>query len=174
MPVSPLFHTNMASLKSAVRLTGAGSDDALAIIDRIVQEVRYGFYNKLGDTRINEILGFSVEDNPTTSGPLTRLLAIQVETLWVKMRLFEELPTLFMDSSGDTEQIWNQEGLTREASARDVRENVSAMQDRLNQMLDDLEGSADPGSAEVFLLEPEPENVKKPRSTMFPYNRIDY
>lgn len=167
MAVEPLFHADMDSLKSDLRLTGAALADTLSIIDRVVQEVRYGFYDKLGQTRVAEILGFAIEENPTTTDPLTRLLAVNCETQWVKWRLFEELPVLFMDSSGETEQIWNLEGLTREASSRDLRSVAAILENRVRDMLDDLAGTGDSGESEVTLLEPS-ETPPRPGDTIFP------
>lgn len=167
MAVEPVFHKTMEDLKAALRLTGATQPDTITIVERVTQEVRVGFYEKLGETRVTEILSFAVEENPTSADPLTRLKAINTETCWVKWRLIHELPVLFMDSSGNVDQAWNEEGLTREASARDLKALAKALEAKVLDALEDLAGVGDSGSARVFTIEPET-TPPRPFESLYP------
>lgn len=167
MAIEPLFVSSIAALKSGLRLTGATQPDTSAIIDRIVQEVRVGFYDSLGALRISEILAMPVEENPTSASALTRLKAIGVEICWVKLRLLYELPVLFMDSSGQTAQVWNEEGLTRQGAGRDLEDLKEHLQEKVDNGLSELAGGDAPaGKVQAHLLGPET-TPPRPRESVF-------
>ena len=113
-PISPLFVSNTESLRARLRLTGAAAGDALAIIDQAILKVRIGFYSRLPEFRIAALLETESVPNPSNKAEILRCLAEQTEVAWVRHTLMQELPTLFIDGSGSTQHIWNQEGMTRE------------------------------------------------------------
>lgn len=132
--VTPLFVESMVDLKSRLRLSGAAAEDALEIIDFTVQRVRVGFYSRLSASRIDAIRDTSPVLNPTTREETIRTLAIATEIAWCRLILMTELPQLYIDGSGNTQKIWNEEGLTREGVPNKEKE----MQRLWNQILDAL------------------------------------
>lgn len=168
MAVEALFHVTIEELKTAVRLGSANQAGTVATFERAVQEVRLEFYQRLGSARIDQLRSFAVEDNPTDSNGLARLKAITAETIWVKLKLIYELPMLFMDSSGQVEEVWNEESLTRDAGSLNLSQLESKLKERLFEILEDLEGNADQGSAQVTLIEPD-DTPPRPGDTVNTY-----
>lgn len=147
MAVAPLFVLDMATLKAALRLSGAAATDASAIINMAVKTVRVKFYQELGGSRVAAILAMSRSDTPSTDDEVMRGTAESCEALWVKHRLLQDLPTVFMDGSGSVQQQWNEEGLLRDASpanmaifSEKVYKEVQAMLDYLRGDEEDTEG----------------------------------
>jgi len=163
MAVAPLFVASMAALKASLQLTNATQADTLAVIDRVVSEVRVGFYDKLGSSLVSRIVGYSVTENPTSTNEILRLKASNIETCWVKMRLLEELPVLFMDASNSVSQEWNEEGLTRNAASREIRKLIDSLRTKVNRGLGDLAG----GGANISVIGPE-DTPPRPGETIFP------
>lgn len=147
MAVAPLFVSNMTALKSALKLSGSTQTDTATIIDRAVQEVRLGFFDHLGSTRVTEIGTYSSTDNPSSTEEIARVKAETAEILWVKSKLLRDLPSLFMDSSGNTDQVWNEEGLTREANDREIKDKIASLEEQVFNLLGSLAGSENVGTA---------------------------
>lgn len=139
MAVAPLFNTSMATLKAKLRLTGAAQPDALAVIEDAVSQVRIGFYDFVGPDRINAILATPLNDAPTSTEQIIRSKAAVIETKWARMILLRVMPMLFMDASGDTGRVWNEEELTREAGAANEKE-LARLQEEIDRGLADLRG----------------------------------
>lgn len=152
MAVEPLFVEDMPALKAAMRLTGAVSPDALAMIDIAVQEVRFGFYKALEADRVAELLAITFAENPTSEDGLLRMLANTVEVAWVKMLLMRAMPVLFMDTSSSTQQIWNQEGLTRNMN---TMAEIKALMASVDQGLIDLGGAILPSRGRAVTIGPD-------------------
>lgn len=156
--IAPLFVTDMATLKSRLRLSGAAQPDALAVIDECVERVRVGFYDALGVTRITDIKATAYGANATTAAGILRTKAANTEIKWVKACLLRELPTLFMDSSGATQEAWNEEGLTRTRSSKSIETEIKALTQDILAALSDLSGDDDSTSiVQVFNSEPDDE-----------------
>jgi hypothetical protein len=165
MATAPLFNT-LEVLKAGLRLSGATQPDFDAILDRTLLEVRVGFYDKLGESLISSILTTTLVASPTTPAQIARTKASIVEVLWAKYFLLLELPTMFMDSSGQAEQVWNQEGLIRESTTsktNKLREDLSA---RIDMMLDELSGIATTGGVRATTIEPGPPDPLRPRESI--------
>lgn len=172
MPATPLFVADLDALKSELRLTGSSSEDAATIIDRAVQEVRVGFYEALGASRVTQLVGYSATLTPTTDDELARSKATSIEVLWTKARLLRSLPSLFMDASGQVDQIWNEEGLTREASSREIDRAIEKIMAEVRAGLDDLDGTVNEGSFHVDVIGPT-DRQHRPGETAFPYTGSD-
>ena len=72
MAVAPLFIADLAALKARLRLSGMGSADAAAQVDQAIEDVRLGFYDRLGKTRVDEILAVAYVENATTTAARVR------------------------------------------------------------------------------------------------------
>lgn len=137
LDVEPLF-LSMDDLKARLRLSGAASTDALAIIDSAVQKVRAGFMGVVTQSRINQILNTLPVPNATTREEAIRNLATATEVLWVRYILMQELPQLWIDGSGNSSFIWNQEGLTREGvfdTSKEKQKLWKQIQEMLQQLI---------------------------------------
>lgn len=167
MAIEPVFNTTVDSIRQRLKLSGATQSDTITAIEQAVREVRVGLYEELGSARVDEILTFSSTDNPTTNEELVRARAEQTEVAWVKLILVRELPVIFMDSSGNTSQIWNEESLTRDASSADLNELAKVLESRVHKGLEDLVGSFEPGQGAVDLIGPS-STPPRPGSTVFP------
>ncbi len=140
MAIEPLFMADRAALVAELRLTGSQNGDAPAIIDGTIQEVRIGFYDCLGATRVDKIKAFVTAENPATDDELTRVRAEKTEVMWVRMFLLTRLPNFFLDSSGDTPQAFNEEGLTREPRPDSRGRELSRLNAEILKRLDALRG----------------------------------
>ena len=130
MAVEPLFVADKDTLKSRLRLSGAAQTDALAQIDQAIEDVRVGFYDDaqgLGVSRVTALLAISYEENATTAEALLRTRANNLEVSWVRLLLMRRLPTLFMDASGNSLDVWNEEPLTRKAG-RSLRDEIARLE----------------------------------------------
>lgn len=130
----------MTTLKAALRLSGASATDASAIIDMAVKTVRVKFYQELGNSRVAAIVAMPHSDNPSTDDEVMRGTAEACETLWVKYRLLQDLPTVFMDGSASVQQQWNEEGLLRDASPANMAVFSDKIYKEVQAMLDYLRG----------------------------------
>lgn len=167
MPVTPLFFDDVDALKTELRLSGSTQTDTAAIIERAIKEVRVGFYDNLGTERMAQLLALTVEDSPTSSEGILALKAQNAEVLWTRLKLFQVLPTLFMDSSGNTAQIWNEEGVLRDSTPSEINRQIKRMETDLLTMLEDLDGSSSEGISHVSCIGPT-ETPKKPGQSVFP------
>lgn len=158
MAVAPLFIASTAELKSLLRLSGAASSDVLKILDAAIKRARLQFYQRLTAPRITYILSFNTTDAPTTDGEYLREMANQQETLLVRYQLLITLPLRFLDGSGDSQQVWNDEAPFRDTSPDDREKELSRMDDEIEANFTFLEGSSDvPAGATIhgFMLEPD-------------------
>ena len=159
MAIEPLFVVDMDTLKSRLRLTGASQADALAQIDQAVEDVRVGIYDDeqgLGVARVTELLAISYAENAATANELLRTRANNLEVTWVRLFLMRRLPTLFMDASGESLEVWNEEPLVRKAG-RDLRKEIETLAEEVKQGLAYL-GAGDEndiGLLGVVVFEPE-------------------
>lgn len=143
MSITPLFVSSRAVLRARLSLSGATQTDTIAAIDSAMVEVRARMYARLGIARVDTIRAVvpstdgvtSEPDSPKTPDQRLRSIAEEAEVLWIKWILLNELPVLFMDSSFKQDQVWNEEGLTRRATAQ-----ISDMLDRVKSRLEDLLG----------------------------------
>lgn len=126
---TPLFHPDRDTLKTALRLSGASKPASEALIDEAILGFRVWINRRLGAARVSQI----------TTEPAAELLEIK----WVRLALRDTMPTLFMDDSAQTSQVWNEEGLSREGQIS------SEQRARLQEEIDDLaEGLVDPPTDE--------------------------
>lgn len=163
----PLFNDSIGDLLAKLRLTGI-KNDGLVIVKEVILQVRMGFYDQIGESRIAQILLSLPTDNPTSLDSITRLKAGIAEVLWCRMLLLRRLPSLFMDASDKTQEIWDQEGLTRQAGASELDKELDRIQDELNDMLSDLAGDAEADDSSLLVyVSGVPDNQPRPGDTAF-------
>ena len=114
MAVESLFNASRESLLKRVRIETANDAQTLALVDQSIQEVRQGFYSKLGASRVATILTYALVDNPSTEEELLRSTGASTEANWLTWLLAQRLPHLFMDNKASTGDMWNDEQLTRD------------------------------------------------------------
>lgn len=120
MASKPVFSKSRSNLLERLRLKDLDPKSAAnAIIDTAITEVRVSFYNELGATRVAELTGFDVTDNPETSEELQRADAVICEVKWVRVKLMQVLKIFFADESGGAQQEWNELGILRDAGGND-------------------------------------------------------
>lgn len=122
LTISPLFVPSMEVLKEKTRLSGIPDDEgADRILEQATMRVRREFFNRLGGTIISEILDYPRTGTPTTLNERKRSLAEDIEIAWVRYYLLRDLPVHFLDGSSSIQQSWNEEGLSRRLTLREMQ-----------------------------------------------------
>ncbi|MFG0317079.1 MAG: hypothetical protein ACF8XB_07400 [Planctomycetota bacterium JB042] len=159
-PTPPLFVEDLETLKAELRLNGIASDaDAGAILNSAILEVRLGLIRELTKSRIDTIRETAFNEEPSTNEEVLRALGNTVETTWVRIVLMDTLPSLFLDSSGDAEQVWNEEGLFRGESTATLDDKRRRLWRKVQEDLELLRGDESIGaetSVRATTLEPDP------------------
>lgn len=154
--MEPLFVANLDTLKSRLRLSGTTGVDPNEQVATAVRQARVGFYDRLGESRVSQIVAITRGDPPTTADQITRERAELCETLWVKMLLIQALPVLFMEAAGVTQQAWNEEGLTRGLGSKELQKMVDNLQVQIDDYLSGLDsGEAETSSLHVSVIGPD-------------------
>jgi hypothetical protein len=168
MAITPLFVESMAVLKERLSLSGATQTDTTAAIESATTEVRVRLYERLGELTVSQLLAISYTEanSPTTADERKRAMANEAEVLWIKYLLLHELPTLFIDASFQTDQIWNEEGLTRRATGAQTQDLIDKTWQRLQDVLGLLESGAFGGIARAETIGPD-QTPLRPGGTLF-------
>lgn len=149
MAVAALFAPSMTAIKTALRLEGAATASALAVIDQAVRDVRIEIYRRLSATRVTAILLTADTDAPTTDAQIVRCLATSVEIKWVRLLLLRRLPTVFIDSSGMKQQAWNDEAGFR-AATTNLQKEIERLEAEIDADLEALSGDVDIDDKSAF------------------------
>jgi len=168
MPVQPLFISDMATLRSQIKLSGAMQPDTEVAIESATRRVRGYIYERLGSDRVVQILGYTSSENPTSTNDLARSRAEIMEADWVKLILMQDLPVLFMDASDNTSQVWNTEELTREARPSELDKRIAALQEMIDDAIDSLIGADRVGKVAVISTDPDTEPYRPGDSVRYP------
>lgn len=147
MAVAPLFVADMTTLRTRLRLDGAKAASALAVIDQAVEDVRIGFYDRLGATRVAALVAIGYSENPTTANGVLRAKANSVEVKWVRVLLLRRLPVLFIDAQGLKQQVWNDESGFASGPERALRDEIEKLEAEIEEALLVLAGDEDPDEA---------------------------
>lgn len=155
MTAKPLFIKDLDTLQARLRLSAVDDGDAVAVINSVVEEVRIGFYTELGASRVAEIVALTEVAEPVTDDGITKLRAVNIELLWVRVTLMRRLPMLFVQGSGQTRKAWNEEGITRDA--RDTSNYRSEIKHLERLVVDGLAwlGGTETGLIVVSVIEPD-------------------
>lgn len=145
---NPLFVADIATLKAQLRLSGVPSDqDAHAMVESALMQVRAGFYTRLGVTRVAELVAISPAANPTIENGILRGLAEQTEVMWTRCKLLDRMPTVFMDSSGAYQELLNQEGIARSLPLSHIEAQKARCAAQVEEALAILDGTVALGEA---------------------------
>lgn len=169
----PLFIPDRDSLLSQLRLGNSSQDDTLAVIDRAIDEVRLGFYDKLGIARVTKLLSYSSVSSPTSQETLLRKRAEIVESQWTQLILLDHLTAQFLDSGSATRQDWNELGLIRNKSRSEIDRMKESLLTRVSEGLASLEsGESDDESIKITTIGPQ-NTPSRPGSSLLdlPYSR---
>lgn len=146
MTITPVFADSLARLKQSLRLSGVVDGDGEIIIEDAVSSARTQLYNYLGLSQVNTLLTTALIDNPTTPEQINRSLAARIETKMVRRELLRTMPSLFMNGISVSRKAWNEEGLTRDASALDIEAETQRLSEEINSGLALLAGASPPAS----------------------------
>lgn len=140
--MNPVFHETEASLKASVRMTGAKASDAVAIFGDAVMHARIRIYERLGESRVNQIKGTAVSQNATTPAQITRLRSLAAESALVRAFLISRIPMAFIDSSAQVLDAWNEVPLHRSESSQSkaMQAAESEAEVLLSQLVEDDAG----------------------------------
>lgn len=143
-----LFAQDDAWIKARLRLSSvpASSTDTLAIVDDAIADARLEFYRRLGRSRIAKILQTAETASPDTDDEVVRSLAAKTEVRLVRVRLLRDLPSAFMDASGDINKRWNEEAPFRERPTSDREREIRRLLEEIEEDMQILSRSEDPGS----------------------------
>lgn len=155
MAVNPLFISNVAELKSRLRLSGVDDTaDAQALIEDAIREVRLGLIDRLGLSLITTLQAITFTETPDTTDEVKRFRAEFAELLWIRAILNERLPQLFVDSSGVSKQVWNDDGLVRDVGTGSVRRQSRDLIRKVRDHLAYLTGD-DTGEISIIVAVPD-------------------
>lgn len=112
--VDPLFQSR-TNLLTTIRLNTMNDEQTIALVNQAMTDVRVEFYEELGAARVTEILGFTDATNPTSENEIIRARAKITECYWVTYKLVPLLPMLFMETSHNVNENFNEEPLTRDS-----------------------------------------------------------
>lgn len=146
----------MDTLKARLRLEGATSTGAQALIDQAVEDARILFYGRLTAATVTMIKATAYTETPSTDAQLLRTLANSVEIKVVRRDLLRSMPTLFLDSAGRRLQQFNDEAAF--VAQRNLRDELARLDDEIEEGLQKLageEGLDEQGSIEAVALAPD-------------------
>ncbi len=157
-----LFAASDAFITARLRLTSVptSSEDTLAIIAQAILEARLDVYRRLGQLVVARILETAEVAAPETDDEIRRTLASSLEVKLVRQRLLRELPSAFMDASGDLDRRWNEETPFREMPRSGAEREAARLAEEIEQGFQMLEATEEsPGNERsVFTFLSTPEN----------------
>jgi hypothetical protein len=143
--VTPLFVPDLAELQAALRLSSLdATKDVFVILTNVVREERLGFIKRLGATRVAELVAFTYDPKaaaPATTDEMLREIANLTEIAWCRMLLYQQLPILFRDSTGDAHRAFQEDALTRESNEAKRQAEIERLEEWIEEQLQILEGS---------------------------------
>lgn len=147
MAVAPLYVTDMDTLKLELRLQGlkTGSEGE-SILIRATSAARVYLYQRLGLSVAAALVAMSDVDNPTTADQIRRKAASLVEVEIVRCDLLDIMPLMVGDASGDAQQVYNDEGVWRQASPEEREEALGRCRARIEELIELLLSEDDLGS----------------------------
>lgn len=147
MAVAPTFVADLDTLRQRLRLSGLADDsDAQVMFEQAVKIARSTFHRRLTHARVVIIQAYTATDTPATDNEYIRALAEETEVKIVRRELLLTMPSLFMDSAGDAQEIWDREAPFRGTSQFDRQRLRQELASEIEQLLQLLEGSDAPGS----------------------------
>lgn len=146
MAVAPTFIASMAVLKQQLRLSGTVGTDALAVIDSAVVKARKRIAATLGAATVIALQGLAYDENAITENALRRARANDLELSLVRVHCLRMMPVLFMQNSGGTKEVWNNEAATRAADPLFLSKEIARIE---AEIVEDFAVLAEGGLTEV-------------------------
>lgn len=143
MAPTPVFISTLARLKSELRLSGVTDGDGLAILHAAVTKTRVDLYARLGDSRINYLLLTPEVENPSTADQVLRTRGASIECKMVRLELLRTMPMLLAGGASAARQVWNEEGIVRDASQLDRENEIERLAAEIEEGLGLLDGDTD-------------------------------
>lgn len=170
MEIQPLFHTDLAELKSCVRLSGADEKaDVQCVIEDCVRGFKVWLIQRAGFTIVANLQATPPTDDPTTELEARRLAAKVLEAKWVWCHLLPRLQTLFADASGNAQQEFNDQGVWRQMDALDLTEFLRRCEREVEELYVFVSGCQAVGeSEEVQCFDGTPDSVCVPTGSAWP------
>lgn len=176
MSTAPLFVATIALLRGKIRLEGAESGSAEALIDEAVLTVRMEFFRRLTKARVDLILAMTFSETPSSTAEQMRAVANITEVLMVRRELMDTLPVMFQDASGSARDDWNRDAPFRNTAPSDLRRQKDALTAKIEQNLvylaGDAEETAEPSEVQGGTIEPD-ETPPRPFDTIFPRGIVE-
>jgi hypothetical protein len=168
-----LFAQSNIWLQERLRLSSvpASSTDTLAIFTDAIEDARLAFFRRLGADRVSALLAITDVPAPVTNDENLRCLANRVELWLVKVRLLRDLPSAFMDASGDLQRRWNEEAPFREMPSSDREREIARINEDIEQSMQLLAGTESVGEEfNVYTYDGTPEETPPlPGDTLLPW-----
>lgn len=146
MPVAPLFSADMAALKLDLRLQGLRSgSEGEAILNRVTSAARVFIYQRLGLSKVAEMVALTEADNPTTAEEIRRKAATLLEVEVVRCDLLDIMPVMLADASGDAFETYNDEGVWRQIEPEEREEVLARCKARIEELIELIIGEDELG-----------------------------
>lgn len=124
----PLFVNDIETLRGSLRLSGvAAASDAERVIQDAVLSVRSRLLQRLGETRVAELLAVTYSASPTTQAQALRAIANTLEVKMVRRELILSMPMLFSGGMGAANESWATEAPYRDVGISDVKPIVTQL-----------------------------------------------
>lgn len=137
MATDTLFNEDYDELLRRARAHDISDEMTVSLVDMAVSEVRIGFYKELGTSRVAQIKGYDLTDNPETDEELTRKNAANIEVLWLTMLLLQRLPHVLLGSEHIVQEEWNEDPIIRNKKS-DAETLIESLKKQIDAGLSDL------------------------------------
>lgn len=146
MAVAPLFVADIATMKSELRLSGLkANSDGEQIFERGVQSARVALYMKLGPSTAASFVARAEVDNPTATLDIQRKACSLAEVELVRLEMLRTMPVRVADASGDEQELFNDEGVWRDISPRELRLHIEGISAYVEELVELITGADDLG-----------------------------
>lgn len=138
---NPTFCPSREFLLDRLRLDSVPDiNDVHGLIDQAIDDVRTGFYRRIGSDRISYLQSLPASQSVSTEADFMRTLAVNTEVKWVRLELMRTLGMQFVAGSASN-QIWNEE------SVRDV--TLAAMAEERRMIQKEIDNNNDVLAARI-------------------------
>lgn len=139
---TPVFIADTSTLKAALRLKDAASDQANVLIAGAMNKARVVIYDNLGSALTSAIIALVSNENPTTDDQLKRAKAENLEINLVRMFLLRTMPVLFQDSAAGAGESWQESPFARQSDARSTDREITRLDGEIKEAIEDLTAGA--------------------------------
>lgn len=151
MAISPTFVASLDTLRQRLRLSGLADDsDAQVMFEQAVKIARSTFHRRLTHARVVIIQAYTATDTPATNNEYLKAMAEEAEVKIVRRELLSTMPSLFMDSAGDAQEIWDREAPFRGTSQFGRDRLRQQLTNEIEELMEILEGTDSAGSETSF------------------------